>query len=109
MGDPYILKQLVRRTGDLIDATSKGETAEVAIDVVEDVLDAPLAGVHLLSDDGGRLEAVAALDQVRMEFEVPPAYDRSEDAPDAELVWSTFESGEPSISATSASARTWPR
>ncbi|WP_430504994.1 GAF domain-containing protein [Haloparvum sp. PAK95] len=89
------LKELIQRTGDLIEATSKAETAEVAIDVVGDVLDAPLAGFHLLSDDRQRLEPVATLDEVRSELGDPPTYDRSDESPTSAIVWDAFEDGEP--------------
>ncbi|MFB6234688.1 MAG: GAF domain-containing protein [Halopenitus sp.] len=89
------LKQLIQRTGDLIDATSKAETAEVAIDVVDDVLDAPLAGINLLSDDGQRLEPVAVLDEVRAEFGEPPTYARADESPTSTVVWDAFDGGEP--------------
>jgi PAS domain S-box-containing protein len=89
------LEQLVERMGDGIGATTSEAIGEVAVDIVGNALGAPLAGVHLLSEDGERLESVAAIDRVREEFDVPPSYDRDgTDAP-SELVWEAFESGDP--------------
>ena len=89
------LEQLVERMGEGIGATTSEALGEIAVDITGNVLGAPLAGVHLLSEDGEQLEAVAAIDRVREEFGVPPTYERDgDDAPSA-LVWEAFESGEP--------------
>ena len=88
------LTQLVQRTDRLIDTTEKSEAAAVAVEIAGEVLDASLVGVHILSEDGERLEAAAALDEVREEFGVPPAYGRSDDQATSELVWEAFEQGE---------------
>jgi len=88
------LRRLVEDIDALIDTNSKEETCEVANDIAGHVLDVPLVGIHLLSDDGDRLEAVAARDDVRDEFGVPQSYDRNGNEAVEELVWEVFQSGE---------------
>ena len=88
------LERLVERMGEGMGAATSEAIGEIAVDIAGDVLGAPLAGVHLLSEDGERLESVAAIDRVRDEFGVPPSYDRNGDDAPSELVWEAFESGE---------------
>ncbi|WP_340099988.1 PAS domain S-box protein [Salinibaculum salinum] len=89
------LEGIVSKANNIVEATSKAEIGQVAVDIAHDVLGAPLAGMHLLSDDSQCLEMVAAIDEVREEFGVPPTYKKTtEDAP-SEVVWEAFESTEP--------------
>ncbi|MFB6360063.1 MAG: PAS domain-containing protein, partial [Halobacteriales archaeon] len=87
------LTQLVQRTDRLINTMEKAEAAEVAVEIAGEVLDARLVGVHLLSEDGERLEAAAVLDEVREVFGVPPTYGRSDDKAASDFVWEAFEQG----------------
>ncbi|WP_058365685.1 receiver/sensor box histidine kinase [Haloparvum sedimenti] len=88
------LERVARRTGDLIEASSVGSTARIAVDIVDRALGSPLAGVHLLSEDGRRLERVAAVDEVREGVGVPEAYGVEDEATDSRVVWETFRAGE---------------
>ena len=68
------------------------EAAELAVEAVDDLIDAGLSGIHLRTDDGKRLEPAALGDSVPALFETQPSYDR--DAPPgtrAALVWNVFE------------------
>ena len=89
-----VLEQMVRETNDIIEATSKTEMGQVAVNIAEDVLDSPVARVCLLSEDSQRLEMVAAVDEGREESEIPSIFNRGEDDASSKLVWEAFESGE---------------
>jgi PAS domain S-box-containing protein len=88
------IEGLQRRTRELIDTTTRAETAQVAVDAAHEVLGAELSGCHLLSDDGETLEPVAVVDTVCETLGGPPAYDRTDEGPACELVWDAFERGE---------------
>ncbi len=87
------LERISRRTGDLIDAASPDSTATIAVEIMDRALDSPLAGVHLLSADGRRLERVAAIDEVREGIGVPDAYVVDDGSTASTVVWETFRSG----------------
>ncbi len=87
------LEQLVQRTDELIDATDRAGLARVAVDIASDVFDAPLAGIHLLSDDGERFEGVTANDDAQQGFGVRPVYSREDDDAASELVCEAFDRG----------------
>ncbi|MFB6211878.1 MAG: response regulator [Halobacteriales archaeon] len=90
------LEQLQERTQQLMGPPTKAETAQVAVETAHDVLDAPLSGFHLQSSDGTRLEPIATVETVEEELGRRPVYDRNDETdPIAEVVWETFESGEP--------------
>ena len=89
------IERLQCRTRQLIDTTSRAETAQVAVDAAHEVLDAELSGFHLLSEDEQTLDPVAWVDTVSEELGEPPVYDRTDDDPTAELVWGAFERGAP--------------
>ena len=68
------------------------EAAELAVDAVDDLIDAGLSGIHLLSEDGESLQPAALGDSVPSLFETAPSYER--DAPAgsrAALAWNAFE------------------
>jgi PAS domain S-box-containing protein len=89
------LEQLVQRIDQLIDSADRQEAAKVAVDIATDVIDVPLAGVHLRSADGERFEGVAANDDLRDELGTPPTYSRADDTTASELVCDVFDRGEP--------------
>jgi PAS domain S-box-containing protein len=91
------IEGLQRRTRQLIDTTTRAETAQVAVDAAHEVLDAELSGCHLLSEDGQRLEPVACVDTVCQKLGEPPVYDRTDEGPAGELVWNAFERGDPVV------------
>ena len=73
------------------------EAADLAVEAVDDLIDAGLSGIHLRTDEGDRLEPIALGQSVPNLFETQPSYDR--DAPPgtrAALAWDAFE-GEESI------------
>jgi PAS domain S-box-containing protein len=90
-----VLEQMVREANGIIEATSKTGMGQVAVDIAEDVLDSPVAGVSLLSEDSQRLEIVAAADEDPAESKIPSTFNRGEDDAPSEVVWEAFESGEP--------------
>ncbi|WP_435061971.1 PAS domain S-box protein [Halobaculum sp. EA56] len=90
------LEQLRERSRALNYTQTVAETAQLATDAADEIIGAELSGVHLVSDDGDRLEPVAVADAVSDLFEDLPAYDRS--APPgtrAHLAWEVFREGEP--------------
>jgi PAS domain S-box-containing protein len=92
------LEALQERTHSLMHTATKPETAQIAVDAAEEILDAQLSGVHLQSDTPDTLEPVAFLDTVRDELGEPPVYDRTaESDPPSEIVWDVFESGDPLV------------
>jgi len=89
------LNRLQQRTRALMHTDTRAETARVAIETAENVIGAPLSGVHLLNESGDTLEPVAVTDSIHEAFEQPPSYHRN--APDGSssaLAWDLFESGE---------------
>ena len=89
------LTQLQQRTQALMQTSTREETTQVATDAADDLIDAPLSGVHLLNSSEDLLEPAAIVDQVSDTFDEVPSYQR--EAPSgsrADLVWSVFERGE---------------
>ena len=89
------LHLLIERTDELIDETNETNIAEVAVEIASTDISAPLAGVHLLTEDGERLEGVAASDDVREKIGVPPVYSRTESSVASDIVFQAFDQGEP--------------
>ncbi|MFB6140707.1 MAG: PAS domain S-box protein [Halosimplex sp.] len=87
------IERLQHRTQLLMHTPSKERTAEVAIETAEDVLDAPLAGFFLVSEDGQSLEPVALSEGVRDHLDDPPVFDRGSGNTFSTLVWDAFEAG----------------
>ncbi|WP_167837315.1 hybrid sensor histidine kinase/response regulator [Halosimplex halophilum] len=90
------LERLQHRTRALMHTETAEETARVATEAADALLEARLSGVFLLDDGGDRLEPAAVVDAVREAFDEVPEYPR--DAPEgsrAALVWDAFETGEP--------------
>ncbi|MBP1921273.1 PAS domain S-box-containing protein [Halorubrum alkaliphilum] len=90
------LTQLRERTRELNYTRTVAETARSANDAADEIIGAPLSGVHLVNDDGTRLEPIAVVDAVPETFDELPSYDES--APPgtrANLAWNVFRNGEP--------------
>jgi PAS domain S-box-containing protein len=87
------LQQLQRCTQELMHTRTPEETAAAAVDAASDVLDVPLAAVHLLDDDGDSLVPVATVDRVAEALEDPPVFERASDDPIDAGVWDVYESG----------------
>ena len=85
------LTRLREWTRELNYARTTEEAAELAVDAVDDLVDAGLSGVHLQTDGGERLEPVALGDSVPSTFETQPSYDRGEpEGTRAALAWEAF-------------------
>jgi PAS domain S-box-containing protein len=92
------LKHLQQRTQELMHTTTNKETAQVAVEAAHDVMDVPLSSCHLVDDEQRRLKPTAVVDTLDEEISEAPSYERAvEDAPAVEIVWQTFESGEPLV------------
>ena len=89
------LARLREWTRELNYTRRTAEAAELAVEAVDDLIDAGLSGIHLRTDEGDRLEPAALGQSVPNLFETQPSYDR--DAPPgtrAALAWDAFEGGE---------------
>ena len=90
------LEALSDRTHALTYTQTPTETAQLAVDTADELIDAPLTGVHLLNAAETRLELVAHADAVPELFDEPPTYHRSsEPGSRAHLVWEAFRAAEP--------------
>ena len=91
------LARLREWTRELNYARTTEEAAELAVEAVDDLIDAGLSGIHLRTEEGDRLEPAALGQSVPALFEEQPSYDR--DAPPgtrAALAWEAFR-GEESV------------
>lgn len=88
------LHRLAQRADELIEETDRTTIAQVAVDIANNVIEAPLAGAYLLSEDGERLEGVAGNDSLRAEFSTPPVYGRTDDSTASELAFRVLDRGE---------------
>ena len=80
----------------LMHTATREETAEVAAQAADDVIGAPLSGVHLVNGAGDALEPAALVDSVHDFFPEPPTYPRGSDpGTRAALAWEAYETGEP--------------
>lgn len=89
------LTHLQQRTQALMQTRTREETARVATDAADDVIDAPLSGVHLLNNSEDLLEPAALVDRVSDAFDEVPSYQRG--APSgsrAAIAWRVFVRGE---------------
>ncbi len=90
------LDELQQRTQLLMETQTVEETVRTATEAADDLIDAPLSGVHLLNDAGDELEPAAVVGGVYDAFDELPSYPRG--APEgsrAALVWEVFEHQEP--------------
>jgi PAS domain S-box-containing protein len=90
------LERLQERTQALMATNTVKETAQVAVEIAHEVLDAELSGFHRLTDDDRRFELLTVTDPLCEEFESLPSYERdAESNPAAAVVWEVYERGEP--------------
>ena len=90
------LDELQGRTQLLMETETVEETVRVATEAADDLIGAPLSGVHLLNDAGDALEPAAVVGGVYDAFDELPSYPM--DGPEgsrAELVWDVLRSSEP--------------
>jgi len=90
------LDQLRERSQALMHTETIEETARVAVDAAQEVIDAPLSGFHRLNGAGDRLEPGVMAGSVAEQFPATPCYDRDA-APGtrAAIAWEVFERDEP--------------
>ncbi|WP_434522172.1 PAS domain S-box protein [Halorubrum sp. AS12] len=91
------LSRLREWTRELNYTRTTEEAAELAVEAIDDLIDAGLSGIHLRTEDGDRLEPAALGQSVPALFETQPSYDC--DAPPgtrAALAWNAFR-GEESV------------
>ncbi|MFC7228538.1 response regulator [Salinirubellus salinus] len=92
------LDRLRERTRALMHTGTRAKTAQVATDAADDVIGAPLSGVHVLDESGEALELLTAVDRVDEVFDEPPHYERGgEPGSRAAFAWQVFESGESAV------------
>jgi len=90
------LERIRDRTQALMYTESREGTAQVATDAANEVIGAPLSGVHLLNEAGDALVPTAVADTVGAAFDEPPVYPRdARPGSRAALVWEAFGTGEP--------------
>ena len=90
------LEQLRERTRELNYTRTVAETARLANDAADEIIGAPLSGIHLVNEDRTRLEPIAIVESVSTTFDEIPSYDES--APPgsrANLAWKVFRDGDP--------------
>lgn len=89
------LEGLQERSQRLISATTKEETARVAVSAAEDVIGLPLSGVHRLNEAGDTLQGSVMTEAAREAFDGLPDYHRDHDDGSSDaIVWEVFERGE---------------
>ena len=90
------LTRLQRRIQRLMYTQTKEETAQVATDAANDIIDAPLSGVHLRDESEDAMTLVAVAETVPDAFDEPLWYPRgAESGSRAALLWEAFEDGDP--------------
>ncbi|MFC5278064.1 PAS domain S-box protein [Halorubrum rubrum] len=90
------LQELRERTQQLNYTRTVEETTRLATEAADEIIGAPLTGVHLLNEDGTRLELSAFAEGVPELFDDLPGYES--DAPNgsrSHLVWEVFRESEP--------------
>ncbi|WP_066413306.1 hybrid sensor histidine kinase/response regulator [Halorubrum aethiopicum] len=89
------LEELRERTRQLNYTRTVEETTRLATEAADEIIGAPLTGVHLLNDEGTRLELSAFAEGVPELFDELPSYDRSASPGSrANLVWEAFRDSE---------------
>ncbi|MFB6209944.1 MAG: PAS domain S-box protein [Halobacteriales archaeon] len=86
------LTALHRTTRDLIQAESREQIAELAVETSHDVLDLPMSAAFLYDQADDVLRPMVQTAEVTDVIGDPPVFERGEG-----LVWDVFESGEPKI------------
>jgi PAS domain S-box-containing protein len=89
------LDRLRDRATALAYTETTAETTRVATEAADEVIGAPLSGVHLVTGEGDALEPSAVAESVDETFEDPLRYPRdAEPGSRAAFVWDAFERGE---------------
>lgn len=89
------LTQLRERTQELMYTDTGAETIQHAVSAADDIIGAPLSGVHLVNQNGTLLEPTAVADSVSETLGTPPTFER--DAPPgsrAALAWDAYRNNE---------------
>jgi PAS domain S-box-containing protein len=89
------LDRLRNRAQALMYTETVTETAEVATEAADEVIGAPLSGVHLVNEAGDAILPAAVTETVERTFEELPRYPRGADpGTRAAMVWEAFEADE---------------
>ncbi|WP_256295819.1 hybrid sensor histidine kinase/response regulator [Haloarchaeobius salinus] len=101
------LEQLRERTQELMYTETIEESTCHAVAAADEIIGAPLSGVHLVNDDGSALEPSAVAESIPDVFEDLPRFERDGVPGSREaLAWDVYHSGEPVyIGSLSASDR----
>jgi len=90
------LDRLRERTQALMYAETRVEMARIATEAAENIIGAPMSGVHLLNDAADALELSAITETGADVFDEVPRYPRDDEPGSrAAIVWDVFEQGEP--------------
>ncbi|WP_284009437.1 PAS domain S-box protein [Haloarcula pelagica] len=89
------LEAIQRRTQALMETETVAETAQVAVETAQDILDAELSGFHVLDEADGRLRLLTETEPIGRTFEPLPGYHRRDDDPVSAVVWEAFDAGDP--------------
>jgi PAS domain S-box-containing protein len=89
------LERLRDRTQRLMYTETVAETAEEATEAADEVIGAPLSGVHLVNEAGDVILPAAVTETVEQTFDEPPRYPRGAGpGTRAAMVWEAFETDE---------------
>ena len=87
-----MLASLQRQTKALMNSSTEAETADLAVEAAEEIIDAGISGFFDLDEDGTRLERVSVTD--RMESVLPEHFG-PDDGPVPSFLWSVVEQDDP--------------
>ncbi|WP_138007012.1 hybrid sensor histidine kinase/response regulator [Halalkalirubrum salinum] len=90
------LETLQERSQRLMYATTKTEVAEIATDAADEIIGAPLTGIHFLNEAGDEISLAAYVDTLPAAFDSLPRYPKnSPPGSRAALAWAVFTENEP--------------
>ncbi|MFD1646642.1 hybrid sensor histidine kinase/response regulator [Haloarchaeobius litoreus] len=90
------LEQLRERTQELMYTETFAESAGHAVAAADEIIGAPLSGIHLVNEAGDALEPAATVEPLSDVFDELPRFERdSSPGSRAALVWDAYRSGEP--------------
>ncbi|MBX0323244.1 PAS domain S-box protein [Halomicroarcula sp. F13] len=89
------LELVQQRTRTLMTTQTVEDSAQVAVDTAQEVIEAEISGYHALSEDGQRLRLLTENGGMESAFETLPEYERDSEDPVASVIWEVFERSEP--------------
>lgn len=90
------LETLQERSQRLMYATTKTRVAEIATDAADEIIGAPLTGIHFVNESGDEISLAAHVDTLEEAFDSLPRYQK--DSPPgtrAALAWEVFTEHQP--------------